>query len=109
VGLIDPSQQELILTGELGGEAMPLVGALSDVAGAAELGDQPGELGGGIAGHLAQIPAQEPLLRPRLGEIVIVPERLLDPGVGLTPGGTLEHQGLAGAEEGAQFVAAHQL
>ena len=56
---------------------------VADPAGAALLGDQPGQLGGRVAGDLGEEPPHQPLADPRQAEVVAeADQRAVDEPVG---------------------------
>jgi hypothetical protein len=90
-----------VATGERFGWAAAPV---ADLAGAAELGDEPGHLWAGDVGHLLQVAAHQPLVGLRQAGVFQSSQFCGNPVIGGLPARGLEVQGLATFEEGLDLL-----
>ena len=105
-GLVDLGQQGCVMgrvaAWEGVGRRLPAV--VTDVAGTAVLGDEARDLGPGQAGHLLQVPLQQPLVGLTEPVILEMDQRAADEGVGGGPVTELEVRRLAAVQEGPDLV-----
>ena len=86
------------------GPGRGLAAAVADLAGPAVLRDQPGELGGRQAGHLAQKPSEEALGGSPEAVVAEADQRAADEGVGGVAVGEVDLDRVVAFEEGPDLV-----